>query len=269
MIYTDGSQKPKPRRGGIGMVFCWTNEEGHEEELWESPPGYHGVTIPQMELKAVIEGLKFLLRKPPIIPPHLYRKVRIYADANYVVENHDRAKFQWSQNKWRNHDEAPIENGDLWKELIKVEKKLGLRVEIKKVEGHGKNPHNQKADQLAKASAEMAHRPPLVPGKVRRKQSKKRLRRGTVPFEGQDITIHVHKGEFMRPQGVNQFEFTVRTPGPLFEEVGLATASTSINIREGHTYRVRLNDEEGNPEIVEVLMEVIKGGGEEQSDEPT
>lgn len=265
MIYTDGSQKPSPRRGGIGMVFCWTNEEGREEEHWESPPGYRGVTIPQMELKAVIEGLKLLLKKPPIVPPYLYRKVRIYADASYVVEHHERAKFEWSQNKWRNRDGAPIENGDYWKELIRVEKRLGRRVEVMKVEGHGKNPHNRKADQLAKASAEVAQRPPLVPGKVRRRQSKKRLSKGTVPFEGQEITIHVHKGEFMRPQRVNQFEFTVRTPGPVYEEVGLATADTSINIREGHAYRVRLNDDEGNPEIVEVLMEVIDGGEETES----
>jgi hypothetical protein len=82
------------------------------------------------------------------------------------------------------------------------------------------------------------------------------------------MTIHVHKGELMRPQRVNQFEFTVRTPGPRFEEVGLATADPNIYIREGHTYCVRLNDDEGNPEIVEVLMEVIEGGGETEPAEP-
>jgi len=222
-----------------------------------------------MELKAVIEGIKLLLKKPPIVPPHLYRKVRIYADANYVVENHDRAKFLWSQNKWRNRSGAPIENGELWSELIKLEKKLGLRVEVMKVEGHGKNPHNQKADQLAKASVEMAHQPPLVSGKIRRKQSTKRFRRGTVPFEGQEITIHVHKGELMKPQRINQFEFTVKAPGPLLEEVGLATAGPRINLCEGRTYRVRLNDDEGNPEIAEVLMEVIEGGDNAESSELT
>jgi ribonuclease HI len=260
VVYTDGSQKPKPRRGGIGIVLCWTNDEGYEEEHWESPPGYRGVTIPQMELKAVIEGLKLLLKKPPIVPPHLYRKVRIYSDANYVVENHDRAKYQWSQNKWRNRQGAPVENGDLWRELIKLERKLGLRVEVMKVEGHGQNPHNQKADQLAKASAELARKPPLVPGRVRRKQGRKRLRRGTVPFEGQELTIHVHKGELMRPQQVNQFEFTIRTPGPHFEEVVLAAADPALHIREGHFYLVRLNADSGNPEIAAVLMEVVDGG---------
>lgn len=260
VIYTDGSQKPKPRRGGIGIVLCWTNDDGHEEEHWESPPGYLAVTIPQMELKAVIEGLKLLLRRPPIVPPHLYRKVRIYADANYVVENFERAKFLWSKNRWRNRDGAPIENGDLWRELLKVEKKLGLRIEVLKVQAHSKNPHNQKADQLAKASAALAQRPALVPGKIRRKMGSQRLRKGTVPFEGQELTIHIHKGERMRPQNVNQFEFTVRTPGPLFEAAALATGGSSIDIREGYTYRVRLNDDDRNPEIAEVIMKLIEGG---------
>jgi hypothetical protein len=72
----------------------------------------------------------------------------------------------------------------------------------------------------------------------------------------------------MRPQRVNQFEFTVRSPGPLFEEVGLATARSEIYIREGHTYRVRLNDDEDNPEIVDVLLEVLEGGDEEESNDP-
>lgn len=258
VIYTDGSQKPKPRRGGIGIVLCWTDDEGHEQEHSESPPGYLGVTIPQMELKAVIEGLKLLLRTPPIVPPHLYRKIRIYADANYIVENYSRAKFQWSGNRWRNRSGAPIENAELWRELIKVEKKLGLRIEILKVKAHNKNPHNRKADQLAKASAALAQKPALVPGKIRRKQGTQRLRRGTVPFEGQVLTIHVHKGERMRPQNVNQFEFTVRTPGPLFEAVALATADPSLDIREGYTYRVRLNDDDRNPEITEVVMKLIE-----------
>jgi hypothetical protein len=64
----------------------------------------------------------------------------------------------------------------------------------------------------------------------------------------------------MRPQNVNQFEFTVRTPGPLFEAVALATADPALDIREGYTYRVRLNDDDRSPEIAEVLMKLIEGG---------
>jgi hypothetical protein len=47
----------------------------------------------------------------------------------------------------------------------------------------------------------------------------------------------------MRPQSINQFEFSIQTPGPYFEEIVLATAATDLNIREGHSYVVRLNDD--------------------------
>lgn len=262
VIYTDGSQIAKPRRGGLGVVLLWTNEEGGEEEYLFSPPGYKGVTIPQMELKAVIEGIKLLLRKSPIVPLSLYRKVWVYADALYVVNGHPSAKWAWSNQGWRNKDGAPVENAPLWKELLNLEKRLRKPIEIHKVKGHGTNPHNAAADQLAKSSARVAVQPPLIPGKVRRKKGSKRLRRGTVPIEGQKLTIHVHKGEFMRLQNVNQFEFSVQTPGRYFEEIVLATASTDLEIREGHTYLVRLNDDPKHPQIVEMLMEVIDGQDE-------
>jgi ribonuclease HI len=266
VIYTDGSQLAKPRRGGFGVVLLWTNDEGREEEYLFSPPGYTGVTIPQMELKAVIEGVKLLLRKPPIVPPHLFRKVWIYADALYVVDGHPLAKWTWSTGGWRNKNGAPVENATLWKELLKLERRLGKPVEIHKVKGHGSNPHNRTADQLAKTSAKGGVQPPLIPGKVRRKKSSKRLRRGTVPIEGQTLAIHVHKGEFMALQNVNQFESSVQTPGPHFEEIVLVTASTDLNIREGYTYLVRLNDDPKHPQISEVLMEVIEGKKDESAD---
>ncbi len=272
VIYTDGSQIPKPRRGGFGVVLLWTNDEGQEEEYLFSPPGYRGVTIPQMELKAVIEGVKLLMRKPPIVPPRLYRKIWIYADASYVVDGHPSAKWTWSTSGWRNKDESPVENATLWKELLSLERRLRKPVEIHKVKAHGTNPHNKTADQLAKSSARGGVQSPLIPGKVRQKKSAKRLRRGTVPIKGQRLTIHVHKGEFMRLQNVNQFEFSVQTPGRYFEEIVLVTASTDLNIREGHTYVVRLNDDPKHPQIVEILMEVIDGEANdlpEEQEHPT
>ena len=52
VIYTDGSKRPKPNRGGVGMVLVWTNAEGHEKSYEHSPPGFFGVTPPQMELSS-------------------------------------------------------------------------------------------------------------------------------------------------------------------------------------------------------------------------
>ena len=263
VIYTDGSKIQDPNRGGIGIVLVWTNHDGHEETYEDAPPGHHGVTPPQMELKAAIEGLKLLLRRPPIVPPDLYRKVWIYSDATYLVNNFQSAKSSWPAAKWRTRDGTPVENEDLWKDLVKQARKLDLPLQIKKVKGHGTNPYNARADTLAKSSAKAAYNPPLKPSKLRRKKSSKRLRPGTIPMEGQRLTIHVHKGEFMRAQQLNQFEFSVETAGPLHEEIGLACAALDVDIREGYSYLVRFNDDPKDPRIEEILMKVIEGDGQD------
>lgn len=263
VIYTDGSRLAKPNRGGTGIVLVWTNRDGHEETYEDAPPGYRGATPPQMELKAAIEGLKLLMRSPPIVPVDLYRKVWIYSDATYLVNNFQSAMSGWPAAKWRTRDGTPVENVELWKDLVKQAKRLGLPLRIEKVKGHGTNPYNQRADQLAQTSAKGAFHPPLKPSKLRHRKSPKRLRKGTIPMEGQRLTIYVHKGEFMRDQQLNQFEFSVETPGPLHGEVGLAHANLDIVIREGHSYLVRFNEDARDPRIVEVLMEVIEGESNE------
>lgn len=267
VIYTDGCRLANPNRGGIGIVLVWTDRDGREQTHEESPPGFRGVTPPQMELKAAIEALKFAQRSASIIAPDLYRKVRLYSDATYLVNHFQAAKSTWPKAKWLTRDGTPVENEELWKELIREEKRLGLPLRIEKVKGHGKNPFNIKADRLARASAEAAYKPSLKPSKVRRKKGSKRLRKGMIPMEGQRLTIHVHKGEFMRTQKLNQFEFTVETPGPLQGEVGLACAEERVNIREGHRYVVRFNEDTRNPRIEDAL-EVIEGEEASSSGSP-
>lgn len=112
VIYTDGSKRPKPNRGGVGMVLVWTNAEGHEESHEHSPPGFFGVTPPQMELQAVIEALRLVDRRSPIVARELYSRIRIYCDASYVVDHHATAKWRWSKSKWRKSGGGLVENAD-------------------------------------------------------------------------------------------------------------------------------------------------------------
>ena len=41
-IYTDGSSYPGPRRGGVGVRFVMTGEDGNERFEDYPLPGYHG-----------------------------------------------------------------------------------------------------------------------------------------------------------------------------------------------------------------------------------
>lgn len=267
IVYTDGSQFSGPRRGGIGIRLCWTNDEGHEETFDYFPPGYRDVTVPLMELKAVIEALRLLLRQQPLVPPSLYEKVVIYSDAMYIVDGFQSAHGAWQRSKWHTRDGTPVQNAEQWKELLRLERRLGKRVEVRKVKGHSKNPHNRAVDKLARQSAKAAINPSLAPAKLRRKRSPRPLEPEGIPMEGQRLQIHIHRAEHLRVQKVDRYRFSVESPGPQFQAVGIAYADPAINLSAGHIYLVRFNEDTKNPRIEEAYFEIIPG--EEQEDDET
>jgi ribonuclease HI len=57
-IYTDGSMLAGPRRGGAGLLFIVLDSQGNEQREERVLPGVAGATQNQMELEAVIQGLK-------------------------------------------------------------------------------------------------------------------------------------------------------------------------------------------------------------------
>jgi ribonuclease HI len=267
-IYTDGSQFSKPRRqGGFGIVFVWDDEDGNEQAYEHSPLGYRSATVPQMELKAAIEALKLLLRPRPPVPPGSYGSVVIWSDAKYLVDNFGNAKFFWPRNKWRTRDGAPVRNPEMWKELVRLVKRLRKRVDIEWVPGHSTSEGNRAADKLARTSAQIRSDQTLTGADLRRKKSPKRLIQGSVGMHGQPIVIHVHKGEYLRAQRCNSYGYSVVSEeSPYYQEGGVIYADRDINLNAGHTYAVRVNDDTNNPWITEVLMEVLPG--KEEGDAP-
>lgn len=255
MVYTDGSKKPKPNRGGIGVVFVWTNASGHEEEFVHSPPGFRGTSAPQMELKAAIEALRLLLRGVPV-DRDAYRKVLIYADAAYLVNYHPLARTVWPREGWRKRDGSPVSNPELWKELTNLERRLGKPLEIKKVKGHGTNVFNQKADQAARRSAEAATQPALTPAVLRAKKSTKRPARDGLSLQGMEMEIHVHHARFLRIQRMNRYDFSVQASGPHFEDVATAYGREEIPIRAGHSYLVRFSSKVSYLLVEEVVATI-------------
>jgi ribonuclease HI len=164
-IYTDGSSYSRPRRGGIGIRFVTINEFGNEMIEDHALPGHEGATNNEMELLAGIRALEMAADHEKL---HSVERVVIFTDSLYVSDNVDRAKFQWSRQKWLNRGGRPIENATLWKDLVHGIKKLSKRVDIEWIKGHSKDPHNKAVDKLAKQSAKGVLTPPL---KVPRKSS--------------------------------------------------------------------------------------------------
>lgn len=133
IIYTDGACSGNPGPGGWGAILIYKDKK---LEL----SGYEAhTTNNRMELLAPIEALSRL--KEPCA-------VDVYSDSAYLV-NAFRQRWleNWQRNGWRKSDKKPVENQDLWQELLKY-------VEIHaitwhKVKGHADNPLNNRCDELA------------------------------------------------------------------------------------------------------------------------
>lgn len=133
-MYTDGSSRGNPGRGGYGTVLLYKN---HRKEL---TAGYRLTTNNRMELLAVIVGLE-ALKKPGM-------EVVIYSDSQYVV---DAVKKGWVWN-WQKKDFKGKKNADLWKRFIPLYRKHD--VDMKWIKGHSGIPENERCDELAVDSAD-------------------------------------------------------------------------------------------------------------------
>lgn len=251
-IFTDGSSYNHPRRGGIGILYVDTDENGHERLVEYCPDGYRSATNNEMELVACIEALTEAMGRRFHVDLSAKSKIVIYTDSLYVVNGFQSAKFQWSRDRWRTRDGNPVLHAVQWKELLKRVEKTGKRVEIVWHKGHSSsNPHNKTADKLAKASAGNATRAPLGHVKVRRKITDQEEVRGSVELTGQLITIRVITDRLLRPQKLYVYKYEVMSPHSPYHGCVDRIFSEHL-LSAGHTYVVRVNDNTKTPRITKV-----------------
>jgi ribonuclease HI len=135
-IYTDGACSGNPGPGGWGAILMMGP---HSKELSGFAPQ---TTNNRMEIQAAISALKALTRPC---------KVKLYSDSAYLV-NAFRQNWipNWLRNGWVNSKKEPVENQDLWKELLRTAEPH--QIEWIKVKGHAENPYNNRCDELARAA---------------------------------------------------------------------------------------------------------------------
>lgn len=255
-IYTDGSCRPSPWRGGVGFLFITVDENGDEQVLQQCPPGWRTATNNQMELQAVIDALRFVLDRHSPFDLQSFRKIVIHTDSMYVSENFPKAKFEWPKTKWRTRKGAPVANTEQWKDLVHLVKKAAVRVEIKWVKGHKSDAFNIKVDELAKASADDSKGRTLRPKRVRRKKSPLRTKPGSVEMVGQTTVIHVTTDEWLRPPH-NCYKYTYEIIDPASPyHLRRDNCHSKVILSAGHFYRVRFNEQSQNPWIEEKLEEI-------------
>lgn len=137
IMYTDGACSGNPGPGGWGTLLIWN---GKEREL---SGGEAQTTNNRMEMKAVIEGLKAI--KEPCT-------VKIHSDSALIINAFNQSWIKnWLKRGWKKSNKKPVENRDLWEEMLKV--MAPHKVEWIKVKGHSTNELNNRVDRIAVAAS--------------------------------------------------------------------------------------------------------------------
>lgn len=135
-VYTDGACSGNPGPGGWAALLQYN---GKEKELSGSDPA---TTNNRMEMTAVIRALQEL-KKPCHVKLHSDSALIINAMTQGWIEN-------WQARGWRKADKKPVENRELWEEMLAAMRPH--RLEWIKVKGHADDERNNRVDALAVAA---------------------------------------------------------------------------------------------------------------------
>jgi ribonuclease HI len=258
-IYVDGSCLKNP--GGPGGWCAWVEFpfDWAQPDVFVQSRGYFQTTNNRMELRGILFAHEWILEGCDGAD---VQHVQIASDSQYVCDGY-RLSLYWSQQDWCNSDGREILNVDLWKELLRIRRRIGgrPRVEMLKIA--------RRSCQLAKNvddGAKLASRSPQYaddgfrPGKVGRSKNNNRKAAALYPAAGEEITIFVYKTESNR-RGVQTVRFQTYSEErkDFFDKFYARTDETIGNsLHRGNAFRVRMNADPRNPRVLEIVTVLNK-----------
>ena len=133
-IYTDGSAKGNPGKGGYGIVLLYKDRR---KEISE---GFRLTTNNRMELLAVIVAIEAIKKD--------LENITVYSDSKYVINAVEKGwLFNWEKTNFNKK-----KNPDLWIRFLKAYRKH--KILFKWVKGHSNNTENERCDYLAVNASE-------------------------------------------------------------------------------------------------------------------
>ncbi|MEE8349641.1 MAG: ribonuclease HI [Acidobacteriota bacterium] len=137
ILYTDGACSRNPGPGGWAFILRHLSTSETVELSGATPE----TTNNQMELQALIEGLRYLT-KPT--------RVHVVTDSSYVKQGTTEWMENWKRRGWKRKTQKglkPVKNIEFWKELDALSQTHQLSFEL--VRGHTGHPENERCDELA------------------------------------------------------------------------------------------------------------------------
>ena len=135
-IYADGGARGNGTDNALGAYGVVMKYKEHVKEVYDAVPN---TTNNQMELTAVIEGLKCLKSTSMC--------VNVYVDSAYVLNGITSWISGWKKKNWKTSSGGKVKNMELWKELDSLVLKQD-NINFHKVKGHADDELNNRADYL-------------------------------------------------------------------------------------------------------------------------
>lgn len=258
IINIDGSAFKNPgHEGGMAGIAEFPEPLNRDPEcIFEI--GYSETTNNRMELLATIKALEWARKNACALNA---QSVTIVSDSLYVCNNHKNAPY-WKKAKWRNRDDRPIENADLWDKLLSAKNKVGVRTEIEWQKGKV----SAVAKEVDKKAKTAAHKVIQIkdsgyrPGKV----SRTKISGGSASMflaRGQEEIIRIYRKEFKfrgtRKEAKIFFDlFSKSTRSYVSKEFAYTTLEKEDELHRGHAYRVKFGNNPKYPIIQKMVREM-------------
>ncbi|HOJ50803.1 MAG TPA: 2-C-methyl-D-erythritol 2,4-cyclodiphosphate synthase [Spirochaetota bacterium] len=142
LIYTDGSCIGNPGPGGWSFIIVKDNKE-----IFSLSDGEKTTTNNKMEIKAVLEALKYLKDTD-------YKTVTIFTDSQYVSNALNSWLIEWNKNGWKTTGKKDVANKELWVQVYNLLNEMRDRViNFKWIKSHNGDIFNEKCDSMAREVA--------------------------------------------------------------------------------------------------------------------
>ncbi len=139
IVYTDGACRGNPGPGG----WAWAVPGGR----YASGADPH-TTNQRMEITAALEALRALTPGAPAA-------IDVVSDSTYVVKCFTDSWWRgWIRRNWKNSQNKPVANRDLWEPLIELAVSSDVDVGFRWVKGHSGDYWNDRVDELATLAAD-------------------------------------------------------------------------------------------------------------------
>lgn len=258
-LYVDGSCLKNP--GGPGGFCVWLEYPLYSDktsELIESRGFFH-TTSNRMELRACLFAHEWILENRDSLE---VQHIQIVSDSKYVCEAYQWS-LGWSTNNWENKFGRQMDNLDLWKELLRLRRKISgrPRISVEKID--------RRSNQLAinvDNGCKSAARQPACEDRGFRQGKVGRARRGDksapkpYPAAGETLTIKVYGTEAIARdvQSVKFHAFDEKAQDFLVKYSAQTTNEIGNSLHRGNLFRIRMNDIPQNPRIIEILEQLDK-----------